>query len=504
MWADGRRALLLSAPLALYLAALNPYFLPGVFDNVTYYFSAQSIATQGLFEFQGEPVRRWPPLFPLMLAALQRLGLEQVWVGKLFVVACAALSAWLLCGQFERERRPAPLLHAAAWLCLPWSLLVGADLLAEWPCIALSLLFLRVLPRLSGERHTLRWALCAGALLGAAGLTRWLAVLLAASLLFQAAGKLRARRALSGVLPELLAGLVGGALVLGWVVFALGSFSHIPFVADTYAAVTDVVYPTERAAERWFYAMPAPMRAAELATNLLFFHTRPFEAFGLLSPSAHLVVLLPAGLMLLGLGVRARRRELSPSDAFVVATVLLLSWKALAQLRYWVPLAPFLMHYALLGLETVVTQIARRPVQLLGARAMQLALAVWLAWLVTVDGMLLVNGNGRTYGGLTLLSSPSAERFYRGYWRDLYTVAQSVRLHPELAPVAVLGHPGAVRYVLAFSGRAAQVYPGRAAPGSVLLVRPAPLPSELRQRGAATPESESGSLTLYRTAPRHR
>jgi hypothetical protein len=71
-----------------------------------------------------------------------------------------------------------------------------------------------------------------------------------------------------------------------------------------------------------------------------------------------------------------------------------------------------------------------------------------------------------------------------------------------LAPVSVLGHPGAVRYVLAFSDRPARHYPPRGDEGSLLRVHPAPLPEELAERLGLREVSSSGDLTLYRITRR--
>ena len=53
---------LLLAVLALYAAALNPYFLPETYDNIVYYFGAKALSEGAGFTFQGTPIERWPPL----------------------------------------------------------------------------------------------------------------------------------------------------------------------------------------------------------------------------------------------------------------------------------------------------------------------------------------------------------------------------------------------------------------------------------------------------------
>lgn len=498
-----RPTLLLMAPLGLYFAALNPYFIPDVYDNVTYFFSARSIADHGEFSFQGEPVRRWPPVFPCLLAILQWVGLRSLIFSKLLVIASVGISLALMHKLWVAEQRPRPILVCTLTACLPWSLLTGSTLLSEWPCMALSFGFLLVVRRLNGGGHPWRDALLAGVLLGLSGLTRWVAVLLGVTLVAQIVQKLIARRGLKSIGPELLAGTLGAALIGAWLVLHVQAANRIPgFDAGMGQDVIDVVGPVEGQRVAWYYEMPTAVRASDRLTNLLFFQSKPLSYLDLDGHTIGLLAMLPVLLMLLGVAARVRHRRIVPSDFYALATLGLFSYFALHQMRYFVPIAPFLIHYLGAGVNALGELLASRRVEQYAVKTVKVGLGAWYVWLVALSCVLLVTGNARTFSGLSPLASPSPEAFYRGHWRDLYLVSQEVAADPSLAPVSVLGHPGAVRYVLAFSGQPSRHYPPMGDEGSLLHVDPAPLPAEVSQRLGLTQVAHSGVMTLYRITNR--
>ncbi|MBI2951963.1 hypothetical protein HYY27_07710, partial [bacterium] len=193
------------APLLLYGVALNPYFLPSQYDDILYYYGAKSLAENGSYQFNGLYITDWPPALPALLATLFLLGLESVWVAKSLILLFAGLGLLLTYRLFEREGRPHPLIVGLLFALLPSSFTMGTRIMAEWPYIAISLLFFILLDLLNGRRRSIPFAVLTGAVLGLASLTRWAGVFLGAAVLSQAFARIRRRRGASGLrlaLPE--------------------------------------------------------------------------------------------------------------------------------------------------------------------------------------------------------------------------------------------------------------------------------------------------------------
>ena len=74
-----------------------------------------------------------------------------------------------------------------------------------------------------------------------------------------------------------------------------------------------------------------------------------------------------------------------------------------------------------------------------------------------MDGSLIMHGNGKTYGGLSPLASPTAEVYYRGYWHDLYVTSHRLKIDPEKGSVSLVGFQDG-KYVYHFSKRHIEPY----------------------------------------------
>ena len=90
-------------------------------DSVYYLSVAANLsAGEGLQNFRGEGVSHWPPFFPILLAALNRVGIELVDAGRLVSVVAFGLII-LLSGLHLRRTLISPLLAVGATLVLATS-----------------------------------------------------------------------------------------------------------------------------------------------------------------------------------------------------------------------------------------------------------------------------------------------------------------------------------------------------------------------------------------------
>ena len=213
-----RDLLLALSPLCLYVLGLNAYFLPDQYDNVLYYYGAQSLSANGTYYFFDQPITRWPPVTSLLLTLPFLLGIQSVLVAKGIILLCAALGLVLSYRLLVQTKRPYPALITAIFGLLPFSVIVGTRIMSEWPFIVLSFLFLLLLERQRQQNRTLRFAFFLGLLLGAATLTRWVGFLLGAAVVAQALDHLlRQRSGLKGIVPEALTATVGATMMVLWI-----------------------------------------------------------------------------------------------------------------------------------------------------------------------------------------------------------------------------------------------------------------------------------------------
>ena len=94
-------------------------------DSVSYLSTAENlIAGEGLQDFRGAGLLPWPPLFPLLLAAIGLVGIEPLEAGRLVNVASCGLII-LVSGLWLRRRLRSPFLAMGAALALATSYPLG-------------------------------------------------------------------------------------------------------------------------------------------------------------------------------------------------------------------------------------------------------------------------------------------------------------------------------------------------------------------------------------------
>ncbi|MBM4395525.1 MAG: glycosyltransferase family 39 protein [Deltaproteobacteria bacterium] len=496
---SARRAALLVAGVAvLYGAALNPWYLPEQYDDFVYHQGAREILSNGCFCVDGMVVGDWGPALPLVLAGPASLGLDSVIAAKAVVLlfVCAALALWLRLAR--REGRPLPLATAALFALAPTPFLLGTRIMSEWPFAALAFLFLLMLRDLREKTRGAAWAVATGAVLAAAMLTRFAGVTLLAAVAAQAIGAWRRERRLLAPWPEAVAGSIGAVALAGYKAYVAVRSSEGAAVVDYQKGVGFLMHFEVGSLVRTIGDAPTHIARIAAAANLP-------DAPVLLACSAI------AAVMLVGLARRVRSGTASPPDAFVAATLVLFAFVEWKFTRYLLPVTPFLLSWLFDGVAAIAGAVARLAPRFRLAPAAGIALVgLWAAGLLAVDATLLFSGNGRSHGGLSMIASPTAEDFYKGYWRDLWAASQAVRAAPGSAdadprPVALLGKYGNERCVFAFSGRRCVPWvPGPETPqvSHVIAVEPAvPAPSDVAALGLVE-LSRHGSVTVWRAEAR--
>ncbi len=445
------KPLFLSAVVALtVLAALgmNGYFLPDFHDNITYYYGAKSIQEDGTYLFFGRPIADWPPVFPAMLAAAFAVAGSSVVVAKILCLFLAIGTLFVFARVLIREDRPLPLMSAAILALLPTSLLMATRIASDWPFILFTGLCFLSLQKLNENRRGLWW-LAAGVALGLAALTRQTGILLGFAVVAQAIlcfargrGKPFLARVTS-VWPEVLTGVVAALIWGAWMVYLFVAFGDAAESTGNYESegiglfqYVDVLH-TVRSLSDLLFQVPTVLGRLNVT--------------GLTAISAlALAALSPA---LLGVAIRWRRGGFRPSDAYVIATVLLIlsyKWK---ESRYFLPVAPFLISDWLLGIQTVFEKVAAWVKQVSLRNGLVPAVGLWLVLCLAFDGYAIAFGNGNaTHRGLSPLASRGPDEFYRAEWLELWELCEKIdRESPEPGTVACSGFY--LRYATAFLDR---------------------------------------------------
>lgn len=482
-------ALFLSLPLLLYGAAVNPYFPPGTYDDIVFYYGARSLVESGSFQFAGKYIVDWAPGLSVLLAIPMWLGFGSVWAAKLCILLCVGTGLFLTFRYLQGEDRPRPLLTCALFALLPTGFMMGTRLVTEWPFIALSFLFLGLLQALGGQRRGLPLAVLAGLVLGAASLTRWIGVLLGAAVLSQALSRMRAERArgFRSILPEFIAAAVGAAAFCLWKL-------KLAWQIDSGTAAPSTYYPGY-----WYLEIFTGSDFASLPSRVgdLFFQLSSLSRYlGTDGSAMRLAVWVVPGLLTVwGAVCLFRRRGLRPGDWYALATLVLFALlKHNPQVRYLLPIAPFLLSYFLAGLDGAFGALGN-----LRGRAGLAVLVTWAMALVALDGYLLFRGNVTgSHAGLCMLASPDADSFYKGQWRDLYRAGQFIAEAGSAGAVAVTGQQD--KYLLAFSGHNSTVFPPERGVDFVVELAADRLPDSTRQSLGLRETSRFGSVVVYRAA----
>jgi hypothetical protein len=478
-----RELAVLTLVLAVYLLAINPWFLPEQYDDIVYFFGAREIAAQGAWSFDGARIADWGPGLPLVLALPMVLGVQSVVAAKAIVAIFVALALVLCHRLLTREGRPYPLLATTISGLAPAALLAGSRVMADWPFTAISFAFLLMLGDLAGRRRSLGFAVLAGLVFGYSVITRFVGVLLGVAIAAQALQQWRNVRRLKGVLPEVIAGAIGCGAFVGWRLKTTWEVAH-GLAAQRYNQGVGV----------FSHLDPAGLLVG--LSNVLFHTERLASAAGLAGAATTFVAAAISVPILVGLADRYRSRRLSPADWYALATLGVFLTYEVKQSRYLLPVTPFIVSWFLGGIRAV-GRAARLQAMAWTAWAARIGLAAWILLLLSLDGYLLIRGNGRTHHGLSFLASPTAEVFYRGYWRDLWDASQAVRRGGAGATSALLGS-GDRKYVFAFSGRRCLDWPAKERVDFVLAVDPTrPSDTDRAALGLAE-ERRYGSVTVFR------
>lgn len=457
-----RTIAILLLPLVLYVAALNPYFPPGNYDDLVYYSGAVSLADELSFKDEGRYIVDWPPGLSALVAIPFALGLESLWTAKiliLFAAAAGLIAGWTL---HRREGRPAPLVTFVLFALLPISFMMGTRLMTEWPYFFISALFLLALSRLRQHGWHTALVVLAGSLLATATLTRFVGVLLGAAVLAQAIEKLVATRRWRAILPEVVTAGIGAAGFLLWKAklyrqIQAGTAAETMYYSD--GITPDMIVQFE------------PLTLLPRITDLFFHTNSALAAQGWEGPLATLACAVPGAIVMLGLVARLASRKRSPTDWYVVAMLALVARLGDdQQTRYLMPIAPFLIGYGFAGGRKLFHWARPGVIPRFGLLA-RLGVVAWMLLLVAGTTHLLLIGNAKgTHGALCYFVSPTPAQFYRGEWLDLYQACQHVRDHATPGKLALIGDDD--RYFARFAGRP-RVPLGPDAEFAFLLVRPA-------------------------------
>jgi hypothetical protein len=425
----------------LYLLAINPWFMPDQHDDVLYFYGAKSIAEQGIFAMNDAVITDWPPGLSALISLGFHLGLGHVVAAKVLIVIFVMLGVVLIPRYLEGQGRSYPYVCTALTALFPISFMMGTRVLSEWPFLTLSVVFLLALERLR-VAPSWRWALVTGLALAAASLTRYIGVFLGVAVLWQWWMVVRAERVTVRGLwrPEVVVGLVGGGLWMAW-------------------RLRCQLLIAEGLAEQGNYARPTYFLERFTSLDPILFLARIEEVLcSLVRVAGKLGApdLVGQGLaILLGLVLcwgcvkQFRKHGVQPVDVYVGACLFLLLLDLVKPSRYFMPLAPFLCSYVLVGLQDIFARIFKGRRQ----GALAVFLVGWGSWLGLLDVVLLFKGNtSGIHSGLSMMVSPTAKDFYQGKWADLYAACEALSTTESSGPVAVHGEVMA-KYVLGFGQR---------------------------------------------------
>lgn len=478
-------------PLILYLFGINAYFIPDAYDNVIFFQGGKAIADSGHFLWLGKYVVDWGPGFSALLAIPFKLGFDSISDAKffvwLFVLAGSIFAYRFLC----REKRPYPAITIAIVLLLPVGLSQASRIMAEWPYIAFSFLFLHLLHRLPFSRRPWLMAIFVGLLLGYTSLIRFIGVLLGAAVVAQAWTRIRgeAKWQFKKALPELVVALVGTSVFFGWKLWVA--------IQAKAGMATESMYYTEGWIERIF-SNPSPTLLGENISQLLFQWVAIEERFGVPWVVFSLGLVVVVGVMGIGVAELWRQRNLRPVDAYTMAVLILIMFIAeRAFPRYLLPVAPLLVNYFVIGLRRGLellryVNLQRQVPAIFGA-----ALTLWCLALGFVQVQAIVVGKS-LHGGLSPWASPTGDSFYKGVWLNLYQGCQWINESDDhLGEVSTTA--GMNRYVHGFTWRSVPDELN-AEGNSAFLVEfdSDPLPPDVREAMKIAEERRFGELTVYK------
>lgn len=422
------RNIILFLPLLFYVMGINPFLSPSSYDDVTYWEGANSLFYHHNYMINEEPIIDWPPGTSLLFSLPLLFGLKSfVWV-KIVVVICVFFSALLAWKLLEKEKFPHAYISVFFFLLLPSSFLWGTRAMSEWPFTLWSLLFLFLLDKL---RKSFLWMLLAALVLLMAIITRYVGFALYFVLVFQAFKNTSWR----GVFKtrEFFTGLI--ALVVFASTWMVRTMSLQGQTLETSAYARGLSNFEDVRFLEVFHMIP------KLFLGTIIYEHLPVTA-------ALLCDFIVVFMLVWGWITLVRRRGWNPIDIYMLVTlVLVASWANGKCHRYLIPTAPFLLSYLFFGSEIVMKRFFSSVVYLRLRNSILVSAALFLIFL---NSIILFYGNGISYGAAFYFLNHSPEKFYKGYWKELYEACLVIK-NQNIPGKILLENTGDYRYVYFFT-----------------------------------------------------
>ncbi len=431
--------ILLFLTLSLYLLALNPYLLPGIYDDIVYMAGAQSLALQGTYTYDGVQIADWPPLTSLLIATAYLFGCKELITLKSLMILFVVAGAFALYRLLTELNRPFAKWTLFLFLLTPSSLIWGTQVMSDWPYTAFSFVFLFFLHKLSISRR-LSDALLACLFFSLCLFTRYFAIGLTIALALQIyiIAKQRNKESLfKECALELFVLGIGYALFLvGWVYPIVLAAQKNPYIVKYYHSLDFLSR---------FYPLDFFRTLAEI---FLFPKSLQLYLGGSLSLIAGIAIFCT---ILYGFFCLYKEEKSSPLDYYVLAGLCVIACHEAKQSRFFLPIIPFLYSYFLTGVKSLY-QVMLEKKLISGNPYTSLLLPIWSIVLISMDTFLLIKGNSRTFQGLNPIISPTPKDFYLGYWKELYEMIENLKALPIVDPIGIF-HIGDIKYIRYFSGR---------------------------------------------------
>lgn len=412
------KRIFLFLPIIPYLLALNPYLTPSTYDNIVYFEGARSIVESFTYSIDGIHIIGWPFGLSGLLAIPFSLGFDQVMIAK-GLILCTALFSWQLIYQLlKEEKRPFPLLSTILFALSPFALQSGSRILSEYPFTLLSMLFLLLLSRI-GNKNSIKWTVGAAITLFGVILLRPIGIALMIPI-FVAIWQKR-----QWTLHYLSVLCIGLTAFFVWKGYTIWVEQTVVPLGKNYIQLDS------------FLHFEPHLVLRELGNYLLELHL----IFSQGNTWGYLFSILVLCVAIIGYFQTPKCAQRRGTDAYILCTLCILSIAHWKLSRYLLPIAPFLFSYILGGIGRFMSD-----------RSVTKLAAIWSVGYLCFNGALLTIGNGHTYGGLSVLASPTPEHFYKGYWGDLYQASRWIKRQELSGDIALLGKPkGDQKYVFTWS-----------------------------------------------------
>ena len=195
-------------------------------DSVSYLSTAENlIAGNGLQDFRGAGLLPWPPLFPLLLAAIGLVGIEPLDAGRLVNAASCGLII-LVSGLWLRRRLRSPVLAMGTVLALATSYPLGyfsSFILTDATFVLFTLLALMRMESFSNQNARWKPLMLAALFTALAALTRYAGIAVVVTgvlmLLLYAGGTLADRLNRAAVYGAISAAPVGAVFARNYLLF---------------------------------------------------------------------------------------------------------------------------------------------------------------------------------------------------------------------------------------------------------------------------------------------